>query len=89
MRTTLKSIFNSKYLIFVGFLALIITSCNVDEPFRAPAGQQNIENYAHRYVLRTSINSTWGVQIAQRSVDSGTSASQSYSITLDNSLVES
>jgi thiol-disulfide isomerase/thioredoxin len=49
----------------------------------------DIENYLHRHVLRGSISSTWGDQIAQGSVSSGTTTSSSYSMTLDNSWVDS
>ena len=57
--------------------------------YNLPTGQQNIENYVHRHVLRTGISSTWGDQIAQGSVSSGTTTSSSYSMTLDNSWVDS
>ncbi len=53
------------------------------------ATPNSIETYMHRHVLRNSISSTWGDQIAQGSISSGTTTSNSYSITIDNSWLDS
>jgi len=48
----------------------------------------DIENYLHRHVLRTAINSTWGDQIATGTVPVGTSTSNNYNQTLHSTWVE-
>lgn len=55
---------------------------NWQKDYSLPSGQQDVSDYVHRHVLRQSLNGTWGEEIASGSVSSGSSFTNSFSITL-------
>ncbi|PCH94771.1 MAG: hypothetical protein COB85_05280 [Bacteroidetes bacterium] len=69
-------------------VALLLEDSIVNWQLDYLASPNSIENYMHRHVLRSSISSTWGDQIAQGNMSSGATSSNNYSITLNNTWVE-
>ncbi|MBL4577068.1 MAG: Omp28 family outer membrane lipoprotein [Flavobacteriales bacterium] len=57
---------------------------NWQKDYDLPGGQQDIEFYVHRHVLRNSFTGTWGDEIATGSIATGTTAANTYSMVLPN-----
>lgn len=69
-------------------LVLYLVEDNIEDwqkDYSMPSGQQDVENYLHRHVLRDNINGTWGEEIIASSLAAGDSIVKTYNNYLINS----
>ena len=66
-------------------MVVILTEDNIvdwQKDYDLPSGQQDIESYVHRHVLRKSFNGTWGDEIASGSASAGTVSTNTFNMVL-------
>ncbi|MBI4646842.1 MAG: Omp28 family outer membrane lipoprotein [Bacteroidia bacterium] len=68
-------------------LAVYLTEDSIVSPQQD--GSQIVQDYIHRHVLRTALNSTWGDNITSVQVNINDTIVKNYTITLDNEWVDS
>lgn len=82
--TEVTSIFESNLSGTYNVVVILTEDSIVDwqKDYDLPSGQQDIEFYVHRHVLRKSFNGTWGDEIASGSASAGAASTNTYNMTL-------